>query len=65
MRLLTLFNLFFNGQGIVGGAVQCFVQNWCIRRKGPVFVSMFKPLSMGIAATMAVIFLGETLHIGR
>ncbi|KAJ9677679.1 hypothetical protein PVL29_022579 [Vitis rotundifolia] len=49
---------------IIGGVVEFFVPNWCIRRKGPVFVSMFKPLGMGIAAIMGVIFLGETLHIG-
>ncbi|XP_034672495.1 WAT1-related protein At4g15540-like [Vitis riparia] len=35
---------------IIGGVVAFFVQNWCIRRKGPVFASMFKPLGMGIAA---------------
>ncbi|XP_059589945.1 WAT1-related protein At5g07050-like [Vitis vinifera] len=46
------------------GVVAFFVQNWCIRRKGPVFASMFKPLGMGIAAIIGVIFLGETLHIG-
>ncbi|KAL6319017.1 hypothetical protein AAG906_001490 [Vitis piasezkii] len=49
---------------IIGGVVAFFVQNWCIRRKGPVFASMFKPLGMGIAAIIGVIFLGETLHIG-
>ena len=55
---------FLNGQAIIG-VVAFFVQNWCIRRKGPVFASMFKPLGMGIAAIIGVIFLGETLHIGR
>ena len=41
------------------------VQTWCIKRKGPVFVAIFKPLGIGIAAIMGVIFLGDTLYIGR
>lgn len=38
---------------------------WVIRTKGPVFVAMFKPLGISIAAFLGVIFLGDTLHVGR
>jgi hypothetical protein len=41
------------------------VLTWCIDRKGPVFVTMFKPVGIVIAAFMSVAFLGETLHVGR
>ncbi|KAE8717359.1 hypothetical protein F3Y22_tig00110050pilonHSYRG00085 [Hibiscus syriacus] len=48
------------------GSVATFgVMAWCIQRKGPVFVAMFKPLSIAIAAVFGFIFLGETLHRGR
>ncbi|KAB2066726.1 hypothetical protein ES319_A09G179900v1, partial [Gossypium barbadense] len=49
---------------LFGNVVTFGVQAWCIRRKGPVFVAMFKPLSIAIAAFLGFIFLGETLYIG-
>lgn len=50
---------------IFGSAVNFSVLTWCIDRKGPVFVTMFKPVGIVIAAFMSVAFLGETLHVGR
>ncbi|XWS37380.1 hypothetical protein CRYUN_Cryun19dG0038000 [Craigia yunnanensis] len=49
---------------LFGSVVTFAVVAWCIRRKGPVFVAMFKPLSIAIAAFLGFIFLGETLYIG-
>ncbi|KAA3454977.1 WAT1-related protein [Gossypium australe] len=49
---------------LFGNVVTFGVQAWCIRRKGPVFVATFKPLSIAIAAFLGFIFLGETLYIG-
>ncbi|KAL8162160.1 hypothetical protein V2J09_013649 [Rumex salicifolius] len=40
------------------------VVTWCLRIKGPVYVAMFKPLSIAIAAVMEFLFLGETLYLG-
>ncbi|MED6122019.1 hypothetical protein PIB30_035753 [Stylosanthes scabra] len=40
------------------------VSTWCLHLKGPVYVSIFKPLSIVIATTMSVIFLGEALYLG-
>ncbi|TKY63257.1 WAT1-related protein [Spatholobus suberectus] len=40
------------------------VHTWGLHLKGPVYVSMFKPLSIAIAAAMSVIFLGEALYLG-
>ncbi|KAI3503414.1 hypothetical protein L1887_31855 [Cichorium endivia] len=37
---------------------------WCLKKKGPVFVAMFNPLSIVIASTMGVTFLGDSLHLG-
>ncbi|XP_060669740.1 WAT1-related protein At3g28050 isoform X5 [Ziziphus jujuba] len=34
-------------------------------RKGPVFVSIFKPLSLVLTDVIGVIFLGEALYLGR
>ncbi|WRX17863.1 hypothetical protein QQP08_010350 [Theobroma cacao] len=37
---------------------------WCIRRKGPVFVAMFQPIGVAIAAFFGCVFLGDTYIIG-
>ncbi|KAG5039537.1 hypothetical protein JHK82_011695 [Glycine max] len=50
---------------IAGSVVTFSVTAWCIKRKGPVFVSMFKPAGIAIAAFSSVVFLCETLHFGR
>ncbi|KAL6139635.1 hypothetical protein ACLB2K_057937 [Fragaria x ananassa] len=40
------------------------VHVWCLHKKGPVYVAMFKPLGIAIAVAMVVIFLGDTLYLG-
>ncbi|XP_077237796.1 WAT1-related protein At3g28050-like [Tasmannia lanceolata] len=49
---------------VFGSVITCSVQTWCMHKKGPVFVAMFKPLGIAIAAIMSAIFLGDTLHLG-
>ncbi|XP_038705120.1 WAT1-related protein At5g40240-like [Tripterygium wilfordii] len=51
-------------QAIFGSLFRISVHTWCLHRKGPVFVSMFRCLGMVIAVVMSVIFLGDTLHLG-
>ncbi|KAK1359039.1 hypothetical protein POM88_043513 [Heracleum sosnowskyi] len=54
---------------MVFAAVNCVtgasILTWCLHRKGPVYVSMFKPVSTAIAMITGIIFLGDTLYIGR
>ncbi|KAL1824612.1 hypothetical protein DCAR_0312692 [Daucus carota subsp. sativus] len=50
--------------GIFGSFINNSVHTWVLRVKGPFFVAMFKPLSIAIAVTMGVIFLGDTLYLG-
>ncbi|XVE83921.1 hypothetical protein DITRI_Ditri16bG0127200 [Diplodiscus trichospermus] len=40
------------------------VHIWGLHLKGPVYVVIFKPLSIAIAAFMTAIFLGDALHLG-
>ncbi|KAI5683501.1 hypothetical protein M9H77_04729 [Catharanthus roseus] len=51
-------------RGIFGSVIIFVSQTWCIHRKGPVFVAIFRPLSIAIAAFTSFIFLGDTLHLG-
>ncbi|CAH2080011.1 unnamed protein product [Thlaspi arvense] len=50
-----------------GGLVSSFgsvIHTWGLHLKGPVYISLFKPLSIVIAVAMGAIFLGDALHIG-
>ncbi|XP_052195208.1 WAT1-related protein At3g28050-like isoform X1 [Diospyros lotus] len=51
-------------QGIFGSFLNNAVHTWVLRVRGPVYVAMFKPLSIAIAVAMGVIFLGDTLYLG-
>ena len=52
-------------QGLLGSCLNNTVHTWALHLKGPVFVAMFKPLSIAIAVAMGVMFLGDTLYLGR
>ncbi|KAL4568400.1 hypothetical protein LXL04_024011 [Taraxacum kok-saghyz] len=49
---------------VFGAAIRSSVITWCLRKKGPVYVSMFKPISVVIAVVMGIMFLGDVLHLG-
>lgn len=49
---------------VFGTAVRSTVITWCLRKKGPVYVSMFKPISMVIAVIMGITLLGDVLRLG-
>ncbi|KAJ9152481.1 hypothetical protein P3X46_026042 [Hevea brasiliensis] len=50
--------------GIFGTCYKTAVRSWGLRQKGPVYIAIFKPLSIAIAAFVRVIFLGDPLHLG-
>ncbi|KAK9186892.1 hypothetical protein WN944_018281 [Citrus x changshan-huyou] len=53
---------------LYGGFVSCtayFIMGWLMKRKGPVFVSSFNPLSMVIIAILGSFFIAEELFLGR
>ncbi|XP_028051589.1 WAT1-related protein At3g28050-like isoform X5 [Camellia sinensis] len=59
-----LVSVLFIVQGIFMVSFRNTVQTWVVRKKGPVFVTMFKPLGMLIALAMGISFLGDTLYFG-
>ncbi|PKU78876.1 WAT1-related protein At2g39510-like [Dendrobium catenatum] len=50
--------------GIVCSGIIIFIQLWCTKEKGPVFVTMFNPLSTILVALLAYFVFGERLFIG-
>ncbi|GMY27174.1 WAT1-related protein At5g07050-like [Fagus crenata] len=50
--------------GVVVSGLIIFIQLWCTEEKGPVFVTMFNPLSTILVAILAYFVLGEKLYMG-
>ncbi|XWS63633.1 hypothetical protein CRYUN_Cryun06bG0117600 [Craigia yunnanensis] len=50
---------------VFGSVFQLGVSTWCLHRRWPVFVSIFKPLEIIISVVMGVVFLGDTFCLGR
>ncbi|XP_077218380.1 nodulin MtN21 /EamA-like transporter family protein isoform X2 [Tasmannia lanceolata] len=50
--------------GIVNSGISFCLMNWCIQRRGPLFVSMFSPLLLIIVAIFGWAFLDEKLYVG-
>lgn len=51
-------------QGIVVSGSVVIVISWCIRMRGPLFVSVFNPLQLLLVAVFAYLFLDEKLYFG-
>ncbi|KAI7725354.1 hypothetical protein M8C21_029702 [Ambrosia artemisiifolia] len=50
--------------GLFGSGFQITIGAWCVKTKGPVFVAIFQPLGIVIAAILGVLFLGDGLYLG-
>ncbi|XVF62876.1 hypothetical protein PTKIN_Ptkin09bG0043800 [Pterospermum kingtungense] len=50
--------------GVVCSGIIIFIQLWCTEEKGPVFVTMFNPLSTILVAVLSYFVLGEKLYTG-
>lgn len=52
-------------QGIIGSGVSITLITWCVRMRGPLFVSVFNPLMLVLVALAGSMILDEKLHLGR
>lgn len=50
---------------VVGNAFRVTMTSWCVKRRGPVYVAMFKPLGILCAVVLGIVFLGDQLYRGR
>ncbi|KAJ4901765.1 WAT1-related protein [Raphanus sativus] len=50
--------------GALVSSLGTVIHTWGLHLKGPVYISLFKPLSIVIAVGMSAIFLGDSLHLG-
>uniref|UniRef100_A0A7N1A3B5 WAT1-related protein n=1 Tax=Kalanchoe fedtschenkoi TaxID=63787 RepID=A0A7N1A3B5_KALFE len=51
--------------GLSGSGFLIFVQLWCTKEKGAVFMTMFNPLTTFMSAFVAYFLVGSTLFLGR
>ncbi|XP_031389680.1 WAT1-related protein At1g25270-like [Punica granatum] len=50
--------------GIIGSGVCITLITWCVRMRGPLFVSIFNPLMLVLVALAGSMVLDEKLHLG-
>ncbi|XP_042054049.1 WAT1-related protein At3g28050-like [Salvia splendens] len=50
--------------GLFGNVFQLSIVMWCVRRKGPVFASIFHPIGVIVSIVAGVLVLGETFYLG-
>ncbi|KAL3624213.1 hypothetical protein CASFOL_033029 [Castilleja foliolosa] len=50
--------------GTLGTGLNILIHTWGLHVKGPVYVALFLPMSIVIAAIMGLILLGDTLYLG-
>ncbi|CAL0318371.1 unnamed protein product [Lupinus luteus] len=59
---ITLIAIIYSGVLCTG--LSSLVHTWGLHLKGPLYISIFKPLSIAIAATLSVVILGDALYLG-
>ncbi|XP_058077959.1 WAT1-related protein At2g37450-like isoform X2 [Magnolia sinica] len=59
---IDLWNILYCGV-VVSGLI-FYIQLWCTKEKGPVFITTFNPLAALLIALLAYFALGEKLHMG-
>ncbi|WCJ39090.1 nodulin MtN21 /EamA-like transporter family protein [Euphorbia peplus] len=59
---VTLLAVLYSGIFFFG--ISTYVQALVVRKRGPVFVTAFRPLSTLVVAIMSLLVLGEALHLG-
>ncbi|KAJ0974898.1 hypothetical protein J5N97_016863 [Dioscorea zingiberensis] len=50
--------------GILSSGLSVSVMAWCIRKKGPLYASVFNPLMLVIVSLLGSLLLDEKLHLG-
>ncbi|WVZ87785.1 hypothetical protein U9M48_034368 [Paspalum notatum var. saurae] len=50
--------------GVLASGVMLVVLSWCVKRRGPLFASVFNPLMLLVVALLSSLLLGERLYLG-
>ncbi|KAK9093684.1 hypothetical protein Scep_025153 [Stephania cephalantha] len=58
---IQLLTIIYNG--VITSALLYWIQTWCIREKGPVFVAMFSPLGLLFVGVFSAVVFAERLYL--
>ncbi|KAF8664157.1 hypothetical protein HU200_054905 [Digitaria exilis] len=50
--------------GVLASGAMLVVLTWCVKRRGPLFASVFTPVVLVVVAVLSSLLLGERLHLG-
>ncbi|CAD6261620.1 unnamed protein product [Miscanthus lutarioriparius] len=50
--------------GVLASGVMLVVLSWCVKKRGPLFASVFNPLMLLVVAVLSSLLLGEKLYLG-
>uniref|UniRef100_A0A0E0PG34 WAT1-related protein n=1 Tax=Oryza rufipogon TaxID=4529 RepID=A0A0E0PG34_ORYRU len=50
--------------GVLASGVMLVVLSWCVKRRGPLFASVFNPLMLVVVAVLGSLLLDEKMHVG-
>uniref|UniRef100_A0ACD5Z0N9 Uncharacterized protein n=1 Tax=Avena sativa TaxID=4498 RepID=A0ACD5Z0N9_AVESA len=50
--------------GVFASGVMLVVLAWCVKRRGPLFASVFNPMMLVVVAVLSTLLLGEEMHLG-
>uniref|UniRef100_A0A0E0KX45 WAT1-related protein n=1 Tax=Oryza punctata TaxID=4537 RepID=A0A0E0KX45_ORYPU len=50
--------------GVLASGVMLVVLSWCVKRRGPLFASVFNPLMLVVVAVLGSLLLDEKMHLG-
>ncbi|KAG8043987.1 hypothetical protein GUJ93_ZPchr0458g22620 [Zizania palustris] len=50
--------------GVLASGLMLVVLSWCVKRRGPLFASVFNPLMLVVVAVLGSLLLAEKLHLG-
>lgn len=64
MCLIHLFACCPVIQGIFASGMSFTLLGWCIKKKGPVYASVFNPLMLVLVAILSSLLLDEKLYLG-
>jgi drug/metabolite transporter (DMT)-like permease len=50
--------------GVLASGLMLVVLSWCVKKRGPLFASVFNPLMLLVVAVLSSLLLGEKLYLG-
>jgi hypothetical protein len=64
-EIMSMLNLRFTSKGVFNTGVALVLMSWAVKRRGPIYPSMFNSLAMVATVIMDSALLGTSIFLGR